>query len=82
MRTACAELRARGHMCDRITRTEVMTSTGTQDLGNLSSGDYQVQCLATPVDWHVRLPGKRAGPRHQRFQNLTVKLGPDECLLR
>ena len=41
IRTACAELRARGYMCDRITHTEVMTSTGTQYLGALLWGDFQ-----------------------------------------
>eukprot|EP00959_Pyramimonas_sp_CCMP1952_P098700 2063291-Pyramimonas_sp.AAC.1 len=30
MRTACAELRARGYMCDRMAHRDVMTSTGTQ----------------------------------------------------
>eukprot|EP00959_Pyramimonas_sp_CCMP1952_P229539 4799189-Pyramimonas_sp.AAC.1 len=59
MRTACAELRARGYMCDRITHTEVMTSTGTQYLGALLFGDHQLLWVATPADWYVRLPGKR-----------------------
>eukprot|EP00959_Pyramimonas_sp_CCMP1952_P439792 9207318-Pyramimonas_sp.AAC.1 len=70
MRTACAELRAHGYMCDRITHTEVMTSIGTQHLGALFSGDYQLSWVATPADWYVRLPGKRAGPHYQRIQNL------------
>ena len=29
IRTASAELRTRGYMCDRMTHTEVMTSEGT-----------------------------------------------------
>eukprot|EP00959_Pyramimonas_sp_CCMP1952_P447953 9379951-Pyramimonas_sp.AAC.1 len=73
MRTACAELRARGYMCDRITHAEVMTSTGTQDVGAVLSGDYQLLWVATPADWDVRLPGKRAGPRCQRVQHLLTK---------
>eukprot|EP00959_Pyramimonas_sp_CCMP1952_P308396 6454102-Pyramimonas_sp.AAC.1 len=73
MRTACAELRARGYMCDRIAHTEVMTSTGTQYIGALLPGDYQVLWVATPADWHVRLPGERAGPDCQRIQNLMIK---------
>eukprot|EP00959_Pyramimonas_sp_CCMP1952_P065067 1358617-Pyramimonas_sp.AAC.1 len=50
-----------------------MTSTGTQYLGVLLSGDYPLLWVATPADWHVGLPGKRAGPRYQRVQNLTIK---------
>eukprot|EP00959_Pyramimonas_sp_CCMP1952_P265042 5542104-Pyramimonas_sp.AAC.1 len=73
MRRACGELRARGYMCDRITHTEVMTSTGTQYLGASLSGDYQLLWVATPADWRVRLPGKRAGPGYQRIQNLKSK---------
>eukprot|EP00959_Pyramimonas_sp_CCMP1952_P201011 4203971-Pyramimonas_sp.AAC.1 len=73
MRTACSELRARGYMCDRITHAEVMTSTGTQYLGALLSGDYQLLWVATPADWRVWLPGKRAGLHCQRIQNLMVK---------
>eukprot|EP00959_Pyramimonas_sp_CCMP1952_P424980 8901493-Pyramimonas_sp.AAC.1 len=48
LRTACAELRARGCMCDRIARAEVVTSTGTQYLGSVLSGDYQLLWVATP----------------------------------
>eukprot|EP00959_Pyramimonas_sp_CCMP1952_P128872 2694991-Pyramimonas_sp.AAC.1 len=29
--------------------------------------------MATPADWYVRLPGKRAGPICQRIQNLITK---------
>eukprot|EP00959_Pyramimonas_sp_CCMP1952_P227897 4765272-Pyramimonas_sp.AAC.1 len=47
-----------------------MTSTGTQQLGSLLSGDYQLLWVATPADWHVRLPGKWAGPHCQRIQTL------------
>eukprot|EP00959_Pyramimonas_sp_CCMP1952_P131323 2745879-Pyramimonas_sp.AAC.1 len=50
-----------------------MTSIGTQYLGALLSGDYQLSWVATPADWHVRLPGKRAGPHYQRIQNLMTK---------
>eukprot|EP00959_Pyramimonas_sp_CCMP1952_P033927 711703-Pyramimonas_sp.AAC.1 len=60
-------------MCDRITRAEVATFTGTQYLGALPSGDYQQLWVATPADWHVRLPGKRAGPHYQCIQNLMTK---------
>eukprot|EP00959_Pyramimonas_sp_CCMP1952_P050412 1053423-Pyramimonas_sp.AAC.1 len=73
IRTAFAELRARGYMCDRITHIEVMTSTGTQYLGALLSGDYQLSWAATPADWCVRLPGKRAGPHDQRIQDLMIQ---------
>eukprot|EP00959_Pyramimonas_sp_CCMP1952_P208512 4361645-Pyramimonas_sp.AAC.1 len=73
MRTGCAELPARG-TCDRITRTGVMTSTGAQHLGGLLSGDYHLLWVATPADWYVRLPGKRAGPRYQRIQNLASRV--------
>eukprot|EP00959_Pyramimonas_sp_CCMP1952_P422108 8842669-Pyramimonas_sp.AAC.1 len=73
MRAACAELRARGYMCDRVTHTVVMTSTGTYCFGALLSGDYQLFWATTPADWHVRLPGKRAGPQYQRIQNLMTK---------
>eukprot|EP00959_Pyramimonas_sp_CCMP1952_P181158 3788010-Pyramimonas_sp.AAC.1 len=60
-------------MCDRITHTEVVTSTGTQYFGALLSGDYQLLRGATPADWHARLPGKRAGPHCQRIQNLMSR---------
>eukprot|EP00959_Pyramimonas_sp_CCMP1952_P044527 930377-Pyramimonas_sp.AAC.1 len=51
-----------------------MTSTGAQYLGALLSGDYQLLWMARrPADWHVRLPGKRAGPHYQRIQNLMTK---------
>eukprot|EP00959_Pyramimonas_sp_CCMP1952_P163780 3424204-Pyramimonas_sp.AAC.1 len=50
-----------------------MTSTGTQYLGALLSGDNELWCLATPADWHVRLPGKRAGPHYQRIQDMMSK---------
>eukprot|EP00959_Pyramimonas_sp_CCMP1952_P298831 6250591-Pyramimonas_sp.AAC.1 len=50
-----------------------MTSTGTQCLGALLAGDYQLLWVATPADWHVRLAGKRAGPHYQRIQNLLSK---------
>ena len=29
--------------------------------------------VATPSDWYVRTPGKRAGPHYQRIQNLLIK---------
>eukprot|EP00959_Pyramimonas_sp_CCMP1952_P275198 5752667-Pyramimonas_sp.AAC.1 len=32
-----------------------------RDLVALLSGDYQLLWVATPADWHARLPGKRAG---------------------
>ena len=73
IRTASAELRTRGYICDRITHTEVMTSEGTKYLGGLLSGDYKMLWVATPSDWYVRLPGKRAGPHYQRIQNIMVK---------
>eukprot|EP00959_Pyramimonas_sp_CCMP1952_P124132 2595620-Pyramimonas_sp.AAC.1 len=47
-------------MCDRKTRAEVVTSTGTLYLGRLQSGDYQLLWVAAPADWHAQLPGKRA----------------------
>eukprot|EP00959_Pyramimonas_sp_CCMP1952_P327731 6861299-Pyramimonas_sp.AAC.1 len=50
-----------------------MTSTGAQYLGALLSGDYQLLWVATPADWHARLPGKRAGPHYQRIPNLMTK---------
>eukprot|EP00959_Pyramimonas_sp_CCMP1952_P279779 5849596-Pyramimonas_sp.AAC.1 len=50
-----------------------MTSIGTQYLGALLSGDYQLLWVAKPADWRVRLPGKRAGPRCQRIQHRMAK---------
>eukprot|EP00959_Pyramimonas_sp_CCMP1952_P439609 9203165-Pyramimonas_sp.AAC.1 len=50
-----------------------MTSTGTQYLGALFSGDYQLLWVATPSDWHVRLPGKSAGPHYQRIRSFMSK---------
>eukprot|EP00959_Pyramimonas_sp_CCMP1952_P194021 4057364-Pyramimonas_sp.AAC.1 len=59
--------------CDHITHTEVMASEGAQYLGGLLSGDYKLLWVATPADWHVRLPGKRPGPHFQHIQNLMTK---------
>ena len=50
-----------------------MTSEGTKYLGALLSGDYAMLWVATPSDWYVRTPGKRAGPHYQRIRNLMVK---------
>eukprot|EP00959_Pyramimonas_sp_CCMP1952_P089035 1862907-Pyramimonas_sp.AAC.1 len=47
-----------------------MTSIVTQCLGSLRSGDGQLLWVAAPAAWHVRLPGKRAGPR-ERIQTLS-----------
>eukprot|EP00959_Pyramimonas_sp_CCMP1952_P461138 9481101-Pyramimonas_sp.AAC.1 len=60
-------------ICVAVLHTEVMTSTGTHYLSALLSGDYDLLWVATPADWHVRLPGKRAGPHYQRIQNLMTK---------
>ena len=60
-------------MWDRITRVEVMASTGTQYLGILLAGDYRVLRVAAPADWYLRLPGKRTGPHYERIRNLMVK---------
>ena len=72
-RMACADLRTRGFLCDRITHNEVMTSRGSQYLGALLSGDYQLLWISTPADWYVRTPGKRAGPHWERIRNMLVK---------
>eukprot|EP00959_Pyramimonas_sp_CCMP1952_P087401 1828644-Pyramimonas_sp.AAC.1 len=50
-----------------------MTSAGTQNWGALFSGASQLSRAAAPADWHVRLPGKRAGPPYQGIQNLMTK---------
>ena len=61
-REACADLRRRQYICDRITHTELMTHTGTTYLGNILHGDYDLVWISTPADWYVRAPGKRMGP--------------------
>eukprot|EP00959_Pyramimonas_sp_CCMP1952_P142439 2981989-Pyramimonas_sp.AAC.1 len=50
-----------------------MTSTGTQHLGALLPGGHQLPWVAMPADWHVRLPGKRAGPHYQCIQKLMIE---------
>eukprot|EP00959_Pyramimonas_sp_CCMP1952_P138184 2892440-Pyramimonas_sp.AAC.1 len=50
-----------------------MTSTGTQHFGGSLSADYQLLRVATPADWHARLPGKRAGPYFVRVGNRAVR---------
>eukprot|EP00959_Pyramimonas_sp_CCMP1952_P281001 5873792-Pyramimonas_sp.AAC.1 len=50
-----------------------MPSSGTQYLGAVLPGDYQLLRAATPADWHVRLPGGRAGPHCPRIQKLMTK---------
>eukprot|EP00959_Pyramimonas_sp_CCMP1952_P324394 6789864-Pyramimonas_sp.AAC.1 len=43
-------------------------------LGALPSGDYLLLWVATPADWHVRLPGKQAGPQYyQRIHKSMIK---------
>ena len=73
VRIATAELRHRGYVCDRITHVELMSFVGSQYLGNLLAGDYHLLWVATPSDWTIHTPGKRAGPHYQRIQNLMVK---------
>ena len=73
IRAASAELRSGGYLRDRIAHNEMMTSTGTQYLGSLLAGEYQMIWVATPTDWHVRLPGKRTGPHYDRNRNLMAK---------
>ena len=73
VRIATAELRHRGYVCDRITHVELMSFIGSQYLGNLLAGDYHLLWVATPSDWTIHTPGKRAGPHYQRIQNLMVK---------
>ena len=72
-RMACADLRHRGFLRDRITHQEVLAHTGTQFLGNLLSGDYQLLWVSTPAAWHIKTPGKRAGPHWDRIRNYLVK---------
>ena len=50
-----------------------MSFIGSQYLGNLLAGDYHLLWVATPSDWTIHTPGKRAGPHYQRIQNLMVK---------
>ena len=73
MREACVELRSRGYQCDRITHNELMASTGEEYLGNLLRGDYDMLWIATPCDWCVQTPDKRANPHWQRVQHWMKK---------
>ena len=70
---ACADLRHRGYLCDRITHNEVMSHSGTNFLGNLLSGDYGLLWVSTPADWYMRTPGKRAGPHWDRIRTYLKK---------
>ena len=72
-REACADLRRRRYICDRITHTELMTQTGTTYLGNLIHGDYALVWISTPADWYVRTPGKRMGPHWGRVRTMLTK---------
>eukprot|EP00959_Pyramimonas_sp_CCMP1952_P439317 9196750-Pyramimonas_sp.AAC.1 len=60
-------------MCDHIAHSEVMTSMGAQHLGGILPGDYALLWVATPADWHARLPSKRAGPHYERIRILLTK---------
>eukprot|EP00959_Pyramimonas_sp_CCMP1952_P156415 3271121-Pyramimonas_sp.AAC.1 len=73
-RVACAQLRTRGYLCDRLTHNELMTTLGTQYLGGLISGDYRLLWISTPADWYVRAPGKKAGPHWQRQTSIRDAL--------
>ena len=78
MREACIELRLHVYTCDRITHNELMASTGQEYTGNLIKGDYNLLWIATPSDWYVRTPDKRANPHWQRIQTwlrTATKLG-------
>eukprot|EP00959_Pyramimonas_sp_CCMP1952_P258335 5399880-Pyramimonas_sp.AAC.1 len=46
---------------------------GAQYLEGILSGDYALLWVATPAGWHVRLPGKRAGPLYERMRNLLTR---------
>ena len=72
-REACADLRTRGYICDRISHNELMTSVGTGYLGAVLSGDYALIWISTPADWYVRTPGKRIAPHWACIQNLLTK---------
>ena len=72
-RMACADLRHRGYLCDRITHQEVMAQSGTKFLGDFLAGDYHVLWITTPADWYVRVPGKRATSHWDRIRNYLVK---------
>ena len=72
-REACADLRRRRYICDRITHNELMTHTGTAYLGNIMHGDYNLIWISTPADWYVRTPGKRMGPHWERVRMMLTK---------
>ena len=50
-----------------------MTSSGSQYLGGLLSGDYRLLWVSTPADWYIRTPGKRMGPHWDRIRNMLSK---------
>jgi hypothetical protein len=69
LREACIVLKDHGYECERLTHNELMASSGEEYLGKLLSGEYSMLWIATPADWYVRTPGKRAGPHWKRVLN-------------
>eukprot|EP00959_Pyramimonas_sp_CCMP1952_P169792 3547423-Pyramimonas_sp.AAC.1 len=49
-REACADLRVRGYICDRISHNELLTTVRTDYLGAVISGDYTLIWVSTPGD--------------------------------
>eukprot|EP00959_Pyramimonas_sp_CCMP1952_P277298 5797279-Pyramimonas_sp.AAC.1 len=50
-----------------------MASMGAQYFGGILPGDHAVFWVATPADWLVRLPNKRAGSHYESLRDLLTK---------
>ena len=69
VRSAEIELKTSGYDCDRITHSEMLSSTGTEYTGKLLKGEYSLLWISTPSDWHVRIPKAKSNAHWQRVNH-------------
>ena len=63
----------------RITHSELLTSTGSIIAQQLSHGRYTMVWITTPTDWHIKVP-KRLQSRHwERLQAFVAKCLYQKC---
>ena len=73
IREADILLRSYGCACDRITHTELLSSSGTEYTGKLLRGDCDLLWISSPHDWHTRTVSKKTNTHWQRIQNWLEK---------
>ena len=67
-REAKPELQSRGYATTRITHRELMSHLGARYTSELFDRSYDLLWISMPLEWYVRVPGKRTTPHWQRLQ--------------